>query len=143
MYLTYDEYIGYGGTLDETTFLQYGFECSKLIDYYTAERVKNMTAVPEAVKRCLMALLSQEQVYNNNVQNLLSANSDGSTSKLVSSFTTDGYQESYATGGSDPGSYLLNIRKSVDATEKNTIKSYLAYERNDDGILLLCRGVFS
>jgi hypothetical protein len=143
MYLTYDEYIQYGGTLDETTFSQYGFECSKLIDLYTAERVKDMATVPEAVKRCMMALLYQEQIYNSNVQNLLSSNSDGSAGKLVSSFTTDGYQESYATGGSDPGSYLLSIRKSVDATEKDTIKAYLAYERNDDGVLLLCRGVFS
>lgn len=142
MYLTYDEYIEYGGTLDETAFNQYEFKCRKLIDNLTVKRVAAMATVPEAVKRCMMALIYQEQIYEDNVKVILSGDTSGSTGRLVSSVSTDGYQESYASGSGDPGSYIMTIRGSVDTTEANTIKSYLAYERDDNNTLLLYRGVF-
>jgi len=142
MYLTYEEYIEYGGTLDETTFLQYCFECSKKIDAFTAERIKAMTTIPETVKRCMMALLYQEQLYTTNMQNIIMGNSAGNEGRLVSSYINDGYQESFATGGGDPGTYMAAVRHGIDLTESNTIKSYLALERDDTGTLLLYRGVF-
>ena len=142
MYLTYDEYIEYGGKVDETTFSQLEFKCEQNINFYTADRLKDVDTISEAVKRCVFDLINQEQIYNDNVKTLLTANSDGNSGRLVSSFSTDGYQETYATGGADAGTYTLQVRKSIDSAEKLIIKSYLQYERTDDGTLLLYRGVF-
>ena len=58
MYLTYDEYQEYGGTLDETTFNDFEFEAESIINWYTFDRLKNETDYPEAVKRCMYRLIN-------------------------------------------------------------------------------------
>ena len=145
MYLTFAEYTGYGGTLDETAFNQYEFKARKQIDSLTAMRVASLATISEAVKRCMYELVKQEQIYDDNIQTLITVTNDSTASvgKLIASFTTDGYQETYANGGNaDPGTYVMSIRKALDDAEKQIIRDYLAYERDDSGTLLLYRGVW-
>lgn len=144
MYLTFEEYVAYGGTItDETAFNQYEFKARKLIDSVTACRVQKMSAVPEAVKRCMFELIKLEQIYEENVGSIISGtNGGGSSGKIVSSFTNDGYTESYATGSTNPGEYLWQFRTTTDQAGVAVIRDYLAGERDDNNILLLYRGVY-
>ena len=41
MYLTFDEYQEYGGTLDEAAFYQLEFEARAVIDWWTFNRLQN------------------------------------------------------------------------------------------------------
>ena len=102
-----------------------------------------MSAVPEAVKRCMFELIKLEQIYEENVGSIISGtNGGGSSGKIVSSFTNDGYTESYATGSSNPGEYLWQFRTTTDQAGVAVIRDYLAGERDDNNVLLLYRGVY-
>ena len=59
-YLSYEEYVAYGGTLPLPAFTLLELRCRKRIDFLTASRVQNMGAVPEAVKLCMMSLIGIE-----------------------------------------------------------------------------------
>ena len=142
MYLTYDEFIAFGGTLDIPTFNRYEFKARKLIDSYTANRVSKMAEVPDAVKRCMFELISQEAVFDTTVSNITENSTKTGGSGLVSSFNTDGYSESYAVGNGNAGNYLAELRKGVDNTQIQTISDMLAYEYDDNNVKLLYRGVF-
>ena len=111
MYLTYDEYKSYGGTLSETDFPVLEFKCRKRIDRLTDCRVQNMASVPESVKLCIEA-----QAEN----------------PVVTSYNTDGYSESYGKAlGASEASQEMN----------KTVLSMLYGELDDNGVPLLYRGV--
>lgn len=122
-YLTYDEYQKYGGTLPETAFTLLEFKCRKRIDYLTASRVQNMQIVPEAVKLCMMSLVTVENAAGVEAQ---------ITNPTVTSFNTDGYSESYgkALGAEDAAKSMNDM-----------IRSSLYGEVDDDGIPLIYRGI--
>lgn len=147
MYLTFDEYEEYSGfegeINDETVFKQYEFKARKLIDSVTANRVSKMQEIPEAVKRCMYELIKLECIYDSNVGSIMTGTSNGgSGGKIISSFTNDGYTESYATGASNPGEYLWQFRRTVDRAQITIINDYLCYEYDDNHIPLLYRGVY-
>ena len=85
MYLTYDEYKAYGGTLSNTDFDRFGFRAGQEINNATLNRSKALPEIPEEVKRCEFELI---EYLSKNVKN-------GSVS-AVSSFGNDGYSVSYA-----------------------------------------------
>ncbi len=123
MYLTYEEYKSYGGTLSETDFPLMEFKCRKRIDKLTDCRVQKMTSVPEAVKLCMMSLIKLESAAGTEAQ---------VENPVVTSFSTDGYSESYG--------------KAMDASEastamNSTVYSMLYGELDDNGVPLLYRGV--
>ena len=122
-YLTYAEYVERGGTLPETSFNLLEFKSRKRIDYLTASRVQNMAEVPEAVKMCVMCLISLENAVGVQAQ---------AEKPVVTSFSTDGYSESYgkAMGAADAD-------KSMNAV----VGEYLYGEKDDNGVPLLYRGV--
>ena len=142
MYLTYDEYVLYGGELDEPTFAQQEFKCAKMIDSQTANRVKSMEEVPEAVKRCEYELIQQEQLFSENLNSILARAVTNGGTALVAGFTTDGYSETYATGTGNTGEYMQILRAKTDELQMNTIRDFLAYEEDDNGVRLLYRGVY-
>lgn len=142
MYLTYAEYLEYGGEMDESTFTQAEFKCSKVIDSLTAERVKSMEDVPEAVKRCEFELIKQEQLFYDSMNEVLARASHGGGTSMVASFSTDGYSESYATGTGNTGEYMQVLRSKTDEIQKQIISDFLAYECDDNGVRLLYRGVY-
>lgn len=122
-YLTYAEYTERGGTLSETAFNPLEFKSRKRVDYLTDSRVQNMAEVPEAVKMCMMCLISMENTVGVQAQ---------VEKPVVTSFSTDGYSESYgkALGAADAD-------KSMNAA----VAEYLYGEKDDGGVPLLYRGV--
>lgn len=122
-YLTYGEYTERGGTLPETSFNLLEFKSRKRIDYLTDSRVQNMENVPEAVKMCMMCLISLESKVGVQAQ---------VENPVVTSFNTDGYSESY---GKTLG--VADADKSMNAAAVE----YLYGEKDDEGVPLLYRGV--
>lgn len=121
-YLTHDEYKSYGGTLDLTAFRPLELKSRKRIDYLTDSRVQNMAVVPEAVKLCAFALIGMENVVGAEAQ---------ATNPAVTSFSTDGYSESYGNA--------LNA-DAARAQMNKLVGEYLYGERDDNGVPLLYRG---
>lgn len=122
-YLTYDEYKEMGGAVPQTEFIQLEFKARKRIDYLTDSRVKDMTNIPEAVKMCMMSLITVEAAVGVEAQVL---------NPVVTSYNTDGYSESYGKAmGAEDAAVSMNA----------TVRTLLYGETNDEGIPLLYRGV--
>lgn len=123
VYLTYEEYKEYGGTLSNAEFTAAEFKCRKRIDRLTDCRVQSMTEVPDSVKMCMMSLIKLESTVGAEAQAI---------KPVVTSYNTDGYSESYgkAMGTADAS-------KAMD----NTVLSMLYGELDDNGVPLLYRGV--
>lgn len=122
-YLTYDEYKEKGGAEPQTKFIQLEFKARKRIDYLTDSRVKDMADIPEAVKLCMMSLITVEAAVGVEAQVL---------NPVVTSYNTDGYSESYGKAmGAEDAAVSMN----------ETVRTLLYGETNDEGIPLLYRGV--
>lgn len=135
MYLTYDEYTEYGGTLEETAFEELEFEARAQIDWWTFNRLQNEETYPEAVKRCmfkLIKLLEDKQ----KAMAIIPIAEDGSVKAGIASESNDGVSTSYNT---------LSARDAVEALQKefkDTIQMYLNGVKNSLGRRLLYRGVY-
>lgn len=141
MYLEYEEYLTMGGALDSSTFSRLAYKMEKLVDHVTFERVKYMEVVPEAVKMCIYELLNAEEIYEGSMKNIAENTAAGKPG-LFSAFTTDGYQESYATGSGNSGEYIKTLRENTDTLQQNIVKNYLDTEYDDNGVRLTYRGVY-
>jgi hypothetical protein len=122
-YLSYDEYTAYGGSLDQAAFLPLELKSRKRIDYLTDSRVQNMAQVPDAVKLCTYALIGIESGTGIEAQ---------ATNPAVTSFSTDGYSESYGN--------VLDA-DSAQRQMNKLVGEYLYGEKDDCGTPLLYRGV--
>lgn len=123
-YLTYSEYTGLGGTLEETPFNILELEAQKNIDRYTFGRLQDLDEQINEVKICefkLIELLNTYSFYDN--QN-----------KSISSENTDGYSISYSQA-------TENISKAKINEIKGIIKTYLAECKLEDGTPYLYVGV--
>ena len=58
MYLTYEEYKLYGGTVDETTYNSIIYEAQACVDYATFNRLKNEVEIPVEVTVCLTNIIN-------------------------------------------------------------------------------------
>ena len=124
MYLTYDEYQSYGGTLPEADFTLAEFKARKRVDYLTDSRVENMAEVPEAVKQAMMSIIKADSAVGVDAQ---------AGSPLVASFSTDGYSENYGSAADQ----TANVEKQLNAE----IRRLLFGVKDDNGVPLLYRGV--
>ena len=124
MYLTYDEYQSYGGTLPESDFTLAEFRARKRVDYLTDSRVENMAEVPEAVKQAMMSIIKADGVVGVDAQ---------AGAPLVASFSTDGYSENYGSAADQ----TANVEKQLNAE----IRRLLFGVKDDNGVPLLYRGV--
>lgn len=122
-YLTYAEYQSYGGTASETAYPLLEFRARKRIDRLTFSRVQDMAEVPEAVKLCMMSLIEIDSKMGVEAQ---------VDNPVVTSFSTDGYSESYGKA--------LSV-KDADKTMFASIRSVLWGETDDEGTPLLYRGL--
>jgi hypothetical protein len=86
-YLTYQEYLALGGTLDEMPFNLLEYNARKKIDERTFERLVGKGQEYQEVKLC---------VYNM-ITTLNSYSSYDTQNKAISSENTDGYSISYGT----------------------------------------------
>ena len=137
-YLTYDEYTEVGGTLDETEFNYYAYEAESYIDWYTFNRLHNMTEIPDAVKRCEVYLirLIQERLAALGISTVDSSGNADNSLKSILSQSNDGVSVSYnSLGARDAISGLSN-------EIKQTIDRFLAGVTNELGRKLLYRGLY-
>ena len=136
MYLTFDEYQVYGGTLDETTFNEYNFEAESLINYFTFNRLVNESEISENIKRCAFKLISIAKQRADAFT--LGASADDSTSAgaSITSQSNDGVSVSY---NALSASQLFNASQ---VEMKSVIRRYLHGVKNSLGQLVLYRGIY-
>ena len=123
-YLTYQEYLGYGGTMSETDFTLAEFKARSRIDWMTLARVQYMGTVPEEVKLAMMVIMKVDSKYSSDSQ---------TNSAIVSSFSTDGYSESY--GG--VSEQAANAEKQVNREVQRMLFGVL----DDNGVPLIYKGL--
>ena len=137
MYLTYAEYEDMGGQIsEETAFQQLEFEARTIIDWWTFNRLQNETNYPEAVKRCMLALISLLETRQKAMVVDGQSQSDGSVTAGIASESNDGVSASYNT---------LSAKDAVDAVGdrlETTVRMYLANVRDSLGRKVLYRGLY-
>lgn len=138
-YLSYEEYLTYGGTLDETTFDEYLFEAEAQIDWYTFGRLQNFdeSTVDVRVKRCAYYLLKLIQ----NAQTVsVVPTADGSTNTGalagILSQSNDGVSISYATMSAK------EVLDRFDGEVRSAIQKYLQAVKDQLGRKVLYRGIY-
>ena len=87
-YLTYAEYTELGGTLEEVPFNKVEFECRKIIDSRTQNRLHSVTDIPDEVKMCEFKMINSIVSYNATKEQ---------TQSGVKSENIDGYSVTYLT----------------------------------------------
>lgn len=85
-YLSYEEYMVLGGTLDAVPFNELEYECRRIIDSRTQNRLKNADEIPEEVKMLENKMIQTLQGYYVSLEKAQSG---------VASENTDGYSVSY------------------------------------------------
>ena len=123
-YLTYVQYVQWGGTLSEAAFSLAEIKARSRIDAITQGRVAHMETVPEQVQAAMMEIITVDGTYSAAAQ---------AAAPVVASFNTDGYSESY---GSAEGRTAA-IERQLTAG----IETLLDGITDDDGVPLLFAGV--
>ena len=85
-YLNYEEYAILGGTLEEVPFNELEYECRRIIDSRTQNRLHNADSIPEEVKMVENKMIQTLQGYYVSLNKAQSG---------VASENTDGYSVSY------------------------------------------------
>lgn len=124
-YLTYKEYTDYGGkAIAEADFAVAEFKARSRIDLLTLGRVQDMQTVPEAVKLAMMVILKVDAKYSADAQ---------ADNAVVSSFSTDGYSESY--GG------VAEQSNAAEAATNKEVTKMLFGVLDDYGVPLIYKGL--
>ena len=85
-YLSYEEYQELEGTLEEVPFNELEYECRRIIDSRTQNRLKNADEIPQEVKMLENKMIQDLQGYYVSLEKAQSG---------VASENTDGYSVSY------------------------------------------------
>ena len=121
IYLTYDEYVGIGGTLDLTAFNRNIDRACGFVDLHTKSRLQSVLEVSQRAKACVRDLV---ECLANNL----------SGAKAVTS-------KSQSAGGvSESESYATKTDDEINAEMLNIVYDYLATETDDNGTPLMYRG---
>lgn len=107
-YLTYEEYVGLGGTLAQMPFNLLEFNSRKQIDLNTKNRLKGISEIPQEVKLCVFYLIDAINTY------MTIAEKGG-----VASENIDGYSVSYTNNS------IQEAIKSKDKQIDDIIMTYL------------------
>lgn len=144
MYLTYDEYQEYGGTLDETTFNDFEFEAESIINWYTFDRLKNETDYPEAVKKCMHKLINIAKLKADAMQLGMSVSAETTMDGLnlsVKSQSNDGVSISYNVLDASEIFNALSTKTKGGEIDQ-IVQRYLQGIKNSLGRKLLYRGFY-
>ena len=138
MYLTYDEYKGFGGALSESAFNATIYDAQAKVDYYTYNRLVKDTVVSYKVKQAIFKIVNLLDTFNN-YKNLIT----DIDNPIAISQSNDGVSVSFGgyLGNTTPQD-LVNAKKELDIDILNVLKVYLSGEKNQVGQLLLYRGVY-
>lgn len=123
-YLSYEEYVQYGGTLPQADFPVAEFKARSRIDLMTLGRVQDMAAVPEEVKLAMMCLIKVDAKYSAEAQ---------ADTPLVASYSTDGYSESYGSAAETSG--------AAYAQATSEVRKMLFGVLDDNGVPLIYKGL--
>lgn len=110
-YLRYEEYLVLGGTLEEVPFNELEFECRRLIDSRTQNRLKNANEIPSEVKMLEYKMIESLQVYYNSLKNAQNG---------VQSENTDGYSVTYI-----PSTQIRQLIEGKIDSLQDLISTYL------------------
>ena len=137
MYLTYDEYLTFGGTIDEAAFDNLEFEARTIVDWWTYDRLQNEEEYSEAVKRCMYKLISL--LYDKQRAQQLGKSNDeamSATNAGIMQQSNDGVSTMYNVISAD------SAVNQIDNEIKSTIRMYLQSVRNSLGRKVLYRGLY-
>lgn len=134
MYLTYEEYLNMGGTLDKAAFDNYLIDAETLIDWYTFNRLHNEIDIPVRVKQCVFKLISLADMKAKSF--VLGREVDGTGNAAVSAQSNDGVSISYNTLSASQAFDLIK------AESGQVVKQYLNGVVNSLGRKLLYRGIY-
>ena len=146
IYLEYEKYQELGGTLDETTFNEFAFDATGIIDWYTFGRLRNEEELPKEIAP-LMYKLIKILVEKERALQLANDPSTGSSSgesgktvtpigKSIVSQSNDGVSVSYN---------VVNATSAYDIRDKQISRAiYMALDGvyNSLGRGLLYRGLY-
>lgn len=110
-YLSYTEYKELGGTLEEVPFNELEFECRKIIDSRTQNRLHFVTDIPDEVKMCEFKMINNIVRYNESKEQAQSG---------VKSENIDGYSVTYLTS-----SEIQQLITSQIADMQELVSTYL------------------
>ena len=138
MYLTFDEYLTFGGTeIEETAFDNLEFEARTIIDWWTYNRLQNDAEYPEAVKRCAYKLINiLKQKQDAQVLDASTVANESSGSAGIIQQSNDGVSTTYN---------ILSASEVISQTSeevKATVRMYLQNVRNSLGQKVLYRGLY-
>lgn len=136
MYLSYNEYLAYGGKLEETTYNEFEFEAECIVDYYTFNRLKNDTIISEPVKRLIFELIGIAQKKEATLNLGVSSSNSGVSDVYITRQANDGVDTTY---NSMSASSLYQLSKQEMS---RTIHRYLATVVNQAGRKVLYRGLY-
>lgn len=137
MYLTYDEYKKFGGTLEESTFTDFEIRAEMKVNYYTFNRLVNDTKIPSNVKRLMYILIDLLQKQDEALSLGQNVGSSSDTSALyIKSQSNDGVSTTYNSMDSN------NVFAMCDQKIKSNIEIYLQGVMNEAGRKLLYRGLY-
>ena len=123
MYIDKTYYVENGGTeMDDAAFSRNEYRSRKILDRVTQNRITKMDQTQEAVKRLMVELITLEATQGAAILD----------NKPVTSFSNDGYSETYAQP---------LTTEMVRQLEMDLIVDYLAEETDDSGTPLLYMGV--
>ena len=123
MYIEMGYYLENGGQeMDYAAFSRNEYRARKIVDRLTQNRVTKMQNVPEAVQRLMVELVTMEATQG----------AAALENQPVSSFSNDGYSETYAQP---------LTAETVKQLEMDLVVDYLAEETDDNGTPLLYLGV--
>lgn len=138
-YLTYDEYMDMGGTLDETLFTSYSYDAQAYIDWYTFNRLWKeewrTEDTMERVKVCMYQLIRFVEAKMNQILPTVDNNGFNANAQ-VTRYSNDGVTVEYNILHADE--IYHNCAKEID----NIIQRYLAGIMNSMGRKLLYRGLY-
>lgn len=145
MYLSYDEYTEYGGTLEESAFQDLEYDAESEINWYTFNRLKKEewgdVLGSEELKRCMYQLIRIKQMENE----LLAASNGGAGFGVgwkkepgVTSYSNDGVSTTFNTMSSGDLMAYFNGGK----TKEDIVNKYLGSIVNDLGRNILYRGLY-
>lgn len=121
VFLTFNEYVIYGGMLDEFAFNRCIFRACKIIETATYSRVTKMKEIPETVKRLCCEIVD------------ILGMSENLDARISS--------KSQAAGNvSESVSYVTSSKDEISSEIDSLILDYLFAETDDRGFPLLYRG---
>lgn len=134
MYLTFDEYVNMGGTLEEQAYTLYEYEAEYLINWYTFNRLKNST-INDDVKRCVFVLVNFIAKKNKLMDSSV-PETDNTDSRPILSQSNDGVAVTYV---STPATDLITLCNNELA---HIVNLYLQDVTDDLGRKVLYRGLY-